>query len=136
MEAGYDENIATTNIVHTRSGYPIDLNNCPGKLRRNLVIRGELDSGFALPDNMPGKVMRERGLLEEKKKLDEADKEIKVGEFIQVGKRAYPVVKVDEEKVYYEKMKAGEIKLFSVPRDKANLVTPSAENQGAEDSEE
>ena|SRR5690349_16566481 len=59
-----DEDGPAQNLVSTRNGFEIDLNNLPGKARVNLINEGELEvDQFIAPPNMPGlklKALREQ----------------------------------------------------------------------------
>lgn len=130
-EDGYDEDTPTSNLVETKSGYPLDLNNLPGRIRRKLIINGDLGDAFQLPANMPGnklKAIRDANA----EKMREV-RELNVGEFIQIGKRIYPITEVKDDKVYYEKQKNGVTKKYYVVKEKVVLVDPPTDPSDIED---
>lgn len=128
-EAGYDEEKDAVQMVQTKiTGYNIDLNNVPGKIRMLLVRRGEIDNPFPLPANMPGKKLAELRKVHANKlktELENSKLEAKPGNYVEVGKNnnAYLITEVDEEYVYFEKtLKNGSVKKLKVPLAKARIV--------------
>jgi hypothetical protein len=96
------EDSPTQNIVVTHSGYELDMNNLPGKLRAKLIKKGDLNAdSIGLPPNMPGtklKALREQ--LKNRAKRELKATGFKAGELIKYGEHSYELVDVDDENVY------------------------------------
>ena len=95
----------TTNVVITHSGYQIDMNNFPGKLRAILVKRGEMNAdSIGLPPNMPGKkllAIREEMRARAREALKTTG--FTVGELIKYNDVVYDIKKIEDEKIYIER---------------------------------
>ena len=105
MERINVEDNPTQMMATTKSGQEIDMNNCPGTKKVELVQSGEMGvDQFVLPANMPGSKLKElreanRDRMEKFLTKEPAEpNQFQVGDFVQYQEESYEVFKTDPVK--------------------------------------